>query len=542
MGSRDDRDEAAKAGMTRRQFLQVGAVAGLGAGLAGSGLLAACGGSGGGSSASPSAAASTGTMKRGGIFVMATDQLFPKDGLDPLKNIDDGQDAVEGMLREGLVTYDFNFNVQPRLAQSWETNPELTEYTFHLRPNVTWHDGTPFTAKDAAWSLERVMSPEGGSGMMQRLNQSIEKNGVVVVDDLTLKLKLKRPDSLLLLALSNQQCYFTKANSTAADFEKGIGTGPFKLNFYHMGEAYQVDRYEGYWMKGYPIVDSVRGIQDPEESTKLQSVVSGAASVTQISFDQLAVVKANPKLQIDPYEKGITYCVVCDCKTKPFSDPRVRQAIKLSVDRNYVTEIAYAGKGFASPDAWVAIGDPFMDATLIAATKMDRAKAAQLMTAAGYPNGIDLTLKAPGDPLHANFSIAVAAGLKGSPFRITVHQIPASTYWDTVWMKDPFCVDDWNRRHPVETMVLNCQSNAPWNESRWSSPQMDALLTKAYASSGDALTEATTTACNWMSSGDGGSGEIIPAYLDRLWTSRVGTKVVPWTFSMLDFRRCGFYA
>ena len=382
MKSRGEAEGPLGVRLTRRQLLQAGAVVGLGAGLASSGLLAACGSSGSGTGAAPTA--SSRAIKRGGVFTFATDQLFPKDGLDPLKNIDDGQDALEGMLREGLVSYDFKFQPVPRLAQTWDVNPELTEYTFHLRPNVTWHDGTPFTAKDAAWSIERIMSPEGGSGMMQRLDSSIDKNGVVVVDDLTLKLKLKRPDSLLLLALSNQQCYLVKANSKEADYAKGIGTGPFKLKFYNEGQSFEVDKNPAYWMTGYPIVDTVRGIQDPEESTKLQSVASGAASVTQVSFDQLAVVKANSKLQVNPYEKGITYCVVCDCTTKPFSDPRVRQALKLSIDRDNVINIAYGGQGFASPDAWVAMDDPFMNDTLIATTKMDRAKATQLMTAAGY--------------------------------------------------------------------------------------------------------------------------------------------------------------
>ena len=96
------------------------------------------------------------------------------------------------------------------------------------------------------------MSPEGGSGMMQRLDASIEKNGVVVVDDMTLKLKLKRPDSLLLLALSNQQCYFTKANSKESDFEKGIGTGPFKLKFYNPGQTFEVDKYARLLDEGLP--------------------------------------------------------------------------------------------------------------------------------------------------------------------------------------------------------------------------------------------------------------------------------------------------
>ena len=534
-------------GLTRRELLKASAVAGLGAGLLGTSLGAAACGSGTTTTAdSPAASGSAAPVKAGGVMTLATDQLFPKDNLNPLTNTTDGVDALEGMLREGLVTYDFTFTPQPRLAEKWEVNSEATEYTFHLRPNVTWHDGTPFTAKDAAWSLERIMSPDGGSGMMDRLNMSIEKNGVVVVDDATLKLKLKRQDSLLLLALSNQQCYLTKADSKESDFEKGIGTGPFKLKSWNPGQSYEVEKYAGYWMQGAPILDGVRGIQIPEASTKLQSVASGTSSVTQVSFDQLAVVNANKNLMITPHEKGITYNVVMDCTVKPFNDPRVRQAIKLSLDRKIVTDVAYAGEAFASPDAWVAKGDPFMDDTLNThASTMDRAKATELMTAAGYPNGIDLTLKAPGDPLHANFSLAVVAGLKGSPFRVTAKQIPADTYWDTVWMKDPFCVDDWNRRHPVETAALNCYPNAPWNESRWKSPEMAALLDKAYASQGDALAQATTEVCQYMASGgdgSGGSGELIPAYLNRLWTAQKTTKIVPWTFSMIDFRQCGFTA
>jgi peptide/nickel transport system substrate-binding protein len=533
MKSGSDNGGAARRGLTRREMLKASAAVGIGAGLFGTTLgAAACGSGGGGSSASPSASGSAGTLKPGGIFTLATDQMFPKDNLNPLTNTTDGVDALEGMLREGLVTYDFTFTPQPRLAETWDVNPEATEYTFHIRPNVTWHDGTPFTARDAKWSLDRIMSPDGGSGMMDRLSSSIEKNGVTVVDDMTLKLTLKRPDSLLLLALSNQQCYLTKENSTAADFEKGIGTGPFMLKSWTPGQSYEVAKYAGYWMSGAPILDGVRGVQIPEASTKLQSVASGSSSVTQIAFDQLAVVNANPELEITPYEKGITYNVVCDTTVKPFSDPRVRRAIKLSLDRKVVMDVAYAGQAFASPDAWVAMGDPFMDDALTtAATTMDRATAAELM--------------APGDPLHGNFALAIVAGLKGSPFRVTAKQIPAATYWDTVWMKDPFCVDDWNRRHPVETAALNAYPNAPWNESKWKSPEMAALLDKAYASQGDALAQATTDVCNYMRAGgegEGGSGELIPAYLNRLWTALSTTKVVPWTFSMLDTRYCGFYA
>ena len=215
MKSERDNEGIDRRGLTRRELLQAGAVVGAGGTILGSALLGAgCGssdGGGGGASASPSSSAAAGTAKAGGTFTLATDQLFPKDSLDTLTNTTDGVDALEGMIREGLVTYDFAFTPQPRLAESWEVNADATEYTFHLRQGVTWHDGTPFTAKDVESSLQRILDPDNGSGMNDRLLSSFGPNDVQVVDDATVTLKLKRPDSLLLLALSNQQCYLTKA-------------------------------------------------------------------------------------------------------------------------------------------------------------------------------------------------------------------------------------------------------------------------------------------------------------------------------------------
>ncbi len=524
--------------MTRRDLLKAGVVTGVGASLAGGALLGAgCGDDGGEATGTESPAA--GSLKAGGIMTLATDQLLPKDSLNTLTNITDGVDAVQGMIREGLVTYDFGFAPQPRLAERWEINEEVTEYTFYMRPNVVWHDGSAFTARDAYYSLERILDPDEGSGMYDRLATSIEK--VTVVDDMTLKLELKRPDALILMPLANQQCYLVKENDP--DLEAGIGTGPFKLKSWNPGQSYEVEKFDGYWMEGAPILDGVRGIAIPEASTMLQSVATGDADVCQVPFDQLSVVQSNADLQITPYEKAIMYCAVALVTADPWKDPRVREALKRSLDRDKLMEVAYAGQSSMSPDSCIAMGDPDMSPELEARTVRDLAAAEELMAAAGYPDGIDIELKYPGDPTHANFGLGVAAGLKGSPFRVTPKAVPADTYWDTVWMSDPFCVSDWNRRHPIETMALQVQSEAPWNESGWKSPKMDELIETAFAASADELSAVTTEACLWQSgSADDGSGELIPAYMNRLWTARLDTKVVVSPFSMLDFRQCGFVA
>ena len=535
MKSRDAGDGASGRGLTRRELVKSGALFGLGAGLIGGGFVGAGCGSGGSTAASSSPSAAS--IKPGGVMTIATDQLFPKDSLDPATNSTDGIDVLQGLIREGLVVVTPTFGVEPRLAESWDTSEDLTEYTFHLRPGVKWHDGTPLTAKDAEFTLQRILDSKVGNSLYDRVAQSLDPDGIQVIDDLTLKLKLKQPDSLFLLPLAGQTAYVTKADAT--DFDSGMGTGPFVLKTWDPGRSFEVTKNASYWTDGQPYLDGVRGLQVAEASTKLQGVATGSSDVTQVSFDQIAVVKANAALQIDPFEKAIAYNCICDCTSKPFDDERVREALKRSLDREKVINIGFAGEGFAAPDAWVAMGDPYMTPELIERTKMDREEAQRLMTEAGYPDGLDLTLKVPGDALHANFGLGVAEGLKGSPFRVTTKQVPSDTYWDTVWLKDPFCVSDWNRRQPLYTMSYNVKTGVPWNESHWSSPEMDEILETSLTVSGDELTKQTSEACMIMSKG---SGEIVPAYLNRLWVSRQGTVVKPVPTSLLDFRTMGFTA
>lgn len=523
-------------GLTRRDFAKAGAVVGIGAGLLGTGFLSGCGAGGTSTSTSPSAT-SIAAVKRGGVLQVATDRLIQGDNLNVLTNLHDGVDMLQGMIREGLVTYDFSFNIIPRLAASWDVAPDFSEYTFHLRPNVMWHDGKPFTARDAAWSIERILDSSNGSTMFVRLTTFLDSSGVKVVDDLTLKLKLKRPDSLLLVALSNQQCYLTQAGTK--DFEAGIGTGPFRLKSWVPGSSFEVEKNRSYWQSGEPFLDGVRGIGIAEMSTLVQSVASGDSSVGEMSNQALPAVKQNPAVKITQAEKMIYYNAVMDVTAKPFDDPRLREAMKRSLDRETLMRVSYASPdlAFAAPDAPVAVGDPCMDARLETRLKMDRKAAQRLMTEAGYPNGIEVEFPMSSDEIHASFGLGFAAALEGSMFRIKLRQISDATYWDTVYRKTSFFQGDCNRRHPVEGMDMIFRSGSPFNECKWSSPEMDALLNKAHASSGEELVSSARDALLLASKN---SGEIIPAYRNRLWLSKVGVQVIPSTYSMLDFRKSGF--
>ena len=206
--------------------------------------------------ASSSAAGSWDSVKAGGTMQIATDQMFSGDSLDPVKAINDGQGIAQGLIRETLMQYDKNQLPLPLLA-TWSANSRFTEYTLRLRRGVTFHSGKPFTADDAAASIKRVLDPKLGSGLVGRFSPSLAASGVIVVDPTTLKLKLKRSDSLLMGPLA--RVLICPAGTT--NFEDGDGTGPFKLDSWVAGVSCKVSKNPHYWQPGLPYKDRVSALR-----------------------------------------------------------------------------------------------------------------------------------------------------------------------------------------------------------------------------------------------------------------------------------------
>jgi peptide/nickel transport system substrate-binding protein len=248
---------AAAEGLTRVDFLRrAGALV---VAPTAAGILAA--GARGATAGLPASAAAA--IKRGGTLQIATDQMFEGDSLDPIKNINDGQGIAQGMIREAFGILGPDQLPVPALS-TWQSNSAFTEWTISLRRGAKFHSGKPVTAADAKWSLARWLDPKLGSNLLARLGPSLDPSGIVVVDATTLKLKLKRPDSLIMSPLARIQ--ITPAGTT--NFETGDGTGPFILKSWVPGVSCQVVKNPNYWQAGLPYLDGVNVIQISEAATK----------------------------------------------------------------------------------------------------------------------------------------------------------------------------------------------------------------------------------------------------------------------------------
>ena len=503
--------------LTRRRFLR--GAAGVAAGFSVLGL-AGCGGDEG----EDTAAEEDGTPRRGGVLQIAiSDTGGPKENLDPARQTNVNDAIYTDLLYDALTGHDVNWKPTPVLAESFEANSAVTEWTFKLRQGVKWHDGKPFTSKDAAYSIRRQLDEKLGSGIFGRLSRSLEKSGIQTPDDATLVLRLKRPDALLPLTLSARQGRIVQDGTT--DFSKGIGTGAFRLKSFRPARSWEVERNENYWAEGVPYLAGVRGVIISEQSTKVQSVLSGPSHLSDpIPSSAAATVKGNANAQLLEYENGTYLLIAMDQTKPPFDDERVRMALKIAVDRERVVQTAYQGYGSVTSDIPVPADDPlFPDEIGIREQNIDEAK--QLLAAAGHANGIDvelITSQAFGPMV--DLAVAYAEVVKPAGIRVKIRQWPADTFWDQVWLTKPMYTSYYTRRHPVEALSITYTTDAPWNESKLKSKELDRLIDRGLASADEeeqnqAFEDALTLVANE-------AGTAIPAFINRLHVAKKNVKGV----------------
>lgn len=488
--------------LDRRALLRAGLVV-LGTAAAGS-VLAACAPRG--STASPSG----GVPVTGGTLVYATSLMTSLDSMDPALGENDGIYLLQGCIREGISYLDENYEVQPRLC-TWDANADFTQYTLHVREGVTFHDGTSLTADDVAWMITRNLDEELGSSLYTPLTADLDPSGVTVVDPHTVQLDLKRSDSALMVQFARAAALIVPKGTT--DFASGIGTGPFTLKSYQAGKGFDVVKNPDYWMPELPLLDGVQGLQIAEAATALQGVLAGSTHVTEIGYTSAPQLQGASGVQQVVYENSALLTAVMDQTQEPFTDERVRQALKHAVDRTKLVEGAFAGFGATSNDSAIAPDDAQYPTGLDDAAAYDPDTARSLLSEAGYPDGLSLTLETPSDDLHANFALAVAAATAGSGFDITVHQSDPDTYWSKVWQNTPFMVNDWNRRPATILLPLMFSRGAPWNDAKFDDDEFEASMAAAFASTGDAQAEAVQAAAERVQTL---SGSVIPAWRHRV--------------------------
>jgi len=388
-----------------------------------------------------------------------------------------------------LTQTDKNNITHPRLCQRWEASEDLKTWTLHLRKDVTWTTGEPFNADDVVFTMKRWFDPEVGSstlGLMGYLQpQNIEK-----VDDYTVVLHLDSPQ----IAVPEHLFHYPNAMLDHRTFEGNwlknpVGTGYMTLEEYTEERAVLKRRQEGYWEMGVdgkplPYLDGIVFINLGDEVTAYVSALKGG----QIDLYQAAVtgfqaLKDDPSVAIAGIATSQTRVLRMRVDLEPWTDVRVRNAVKLCQNKDKILKLAYFGEGITGPDCHVSPVHP--EFYPMDPKPYDPEKAKALLAEAGYPNGLDVTLTVGEQwPDIVSYAQILKEDAEPAGIRITINVMPGATYWD-VWTEADFAVTYWTHR-PLAVMLLPlayvCDAEGkpvPWNESRWCDEEFQELLTKA---------------------------------------------------------------
>ena len=404
--------------INRRHFIQRGTVLGLSLASI-SAIIAACGGSsdsGGGGAASTDTGvgggggATTAAVKQGGTIKIA---MSPpgSEGVNPITMIDFTTYNICSQVYEYLVRSASDLAIEPQLAEKWEaTKDDGTEWTFTLRSGVMWQDGTPLTAKDVVATMDRLVDA-GNSA----LTGVLSKGGTVAKDDTTVVFTLDTPNGHFpyLVSSDNTQSLITPVAWTVKDNVKpGIGgSGPWKLTKLDMKNGATFVRNDAWWGGKTPL-DGVEFIFIADTAAQVAAVSSGEADgVPEFAADQGATLLNDSTMNIVELKSASHRQLWLRCDKGAVMDPKIRQAIAWSIDRDAAVQKALSGHGTVANDHVMFDLYPYADPTAVEQRKQDIDKAKALLAEAGA-EGLSIELPYIKAIDMANLAIVAADGMK----------------------------------------------------------------------------------------------------------------------------------
>jgi oligopeptide transport system substrate-binding protein len=399
----------------------------------------------------------------------------------------------------GLVRLDRDLKVQPDLAASWDVSPDGKTYTFHLNQKATFHDGRPVTAEDIKYSFQRALAPETASVVAENFlgdiagardvsrGRATEISGLKVIDDQTISLTLDQPKAYFLYKLTYPTAFVVDQRQIQANpkrwTQKPNGTGPFKLKEWRLGERIVLEAYNNNVL-GAPKLQKITF--ELQGGSALVDYQDGNIDATGVGLDDLQRVqdpsdKLHAEYQQAP-RMSIDY-IGFNTTTKPFDDPKVRQAFAMAVDRQKIAEVVLQGaapiaNGILMPGVPGHTDD---DKTL----PYDPARAKQLLSESKYGSDIGqvtLALSGAGATAGPYDEALVQMWRDNLGVDVQIQQAESGTFFQDIdqGRYQMFHIG-WIMDYPDPEDVLDVlfYSKSRQNSTRYTNPEIDAKLERA---------------------------------------------------------------
>jgi peptide/nickel transport system substrate-binding protein len=495
----------ARGRISRRSFMKRATILGLSLPTV-SAIIAACAdapsspaASGPAVTTAPGASASAGAA--GGVIRIATQR--PAAALDPI--------AMQDLASYGLIAQSFEFlaaldpatgDIGPGLAESWAPNDDNTVWTFTLRPDVTWQDGSPFTSDDVVETMKRLVVA-GNAG----LKGVIDEASAVAVDPQTVEFTLVSANGNFpyLVSVFNAQSVITPASYATGTTLDAMpnGTGPWKLESYDNATGARYVRNEAWW-GGMTPLDAVEYTFFAETGPMVTAYQGGQIDAL-VQFDVLsgAPLFNDTNFTVNEAETTTHRQIWMRVDTGQFADKRVRQALALSLDREAMVQQLFQGKGVVANDHVIFSTFPYFDETTPPQRTRNVEEARALLEAAGA-TGLTATLQCAELQEIPDLAVLIQSQAAEAGITLTPAVESTDTFYGSQWCPaepaDPPCsgaaelgiVDYGHRSTPDVFLNSALKSNGVWNSSQYMNADFDAAFAEFQAAVG---VEAQTAAC-----------------------------------------------
>jgi len=398
-------------------------------------------------------------------------------------------------LYDRLISRDYDFNYEPGLAESWETSEDGLVWTFHLRKDVTFHNGNPLTANDVKWTLDTILDPETASPAQSDFAAIA---GVDVIDDHTVDIILKTPFPNLLFVLSNtaagiinQEAYEQYGDEYGVKYV--IGTGPYMFEEWRQGDEIVLTKNPEYdwgpaWMAntGPSKIDKIILKTIPDENSRLMELLAGNVHILRdVPATFVDKVADEPDVTIHRGEATKLGYLAYATDKAPFNDLRVRQAINHAINKEEI--ITYVFRGIGTPAHGYL--PPALKSEYYADSEKDgyaydveRAKA--LLAEAGYADGLNVKLAAENSTEYSRLAEVLQSQLKAVGINADLQLYDSSSY--TAMLKTGeqelfLRLYSWPNADILDWFLLSSQLPYP-NHSRWNDSRTDDLIHAAASS------------------------------------------------------------
>ncbi|MCG8684070.1 MAG: ABC transporter substrate-binding protein [Desulfobacterales bacterium] len=417
---------------------------------------------------------------KGGTLRQAMSGGGTSDTLDPALILANHAINTNFQIRNCLVEIDHDFKPVPELAESWESSPDAKTWVFKLRKGVEFHNGKTMTAEDVIYSLNHHRKEDSKSAAKPYLKSvtQIKADGKHQV-----VFELESGSADFPFILGDYHLTISPAGTKGDEWQKGIGTGGYILEEWEPGVRTLTKRNPNYFKENKAHFDAIETLAISDVNARSNALKTGRIDVMdRVDLKTVHLLKRMPKIDVTAVTGTMHYSMPMLVDQKPYSDPNVRMALKLAVNRKEMVEKILKGYGEVGNDHPISSVNRF-HASNLEQRKYDPDKANFLMKKAGM---LDHTFN-----LHAAdaaFAGAVDAAVlyqesaQKAGIKVKVVREPDDGYWSNVWTKKEWCMCYWAGR-PVEDMMFSVAyaAGAPWNDTRWNNEKFNKLMVEARA-------------------------------------------------------------